>query len=444
MHTRTRTTSTNRQTRRRNARFLAAAATSAAMIVALGACSSGGASSGGSDSRGDITIWYSNNETEIAWGKQMVSAWNADHPDEQVKAQEIPAGKSSEEVIGAAITAGNAPCLVFNTAPVAVPQFQKQGGLVDLSSFEDGASYIEERTGEASSQYQDADGDYYQMPWKSNPVMIFYNKDMFAAAGLDPENPQLSTYDDFLATSRTLVASGAAPNAIYPAPTSQFFQSWFDFYPLYAAETGGTQLVEDGEATFNDADGAAVAEFWKTLYSEGLAGKEQYQGDSFADGQAAMSIVGPWAVSVYKDAVNWGAVPVPTSAGTPAEDTYTFSDAKNVGMFTACENQATAWDVLKFATSEEQDGQLLELTGQMPLRADLTTVYPDYFAANPAYQQFGDQASRTVEVPSVANSVAVWQAFRDAYTKSVITGDGDVAGSLDDAATKVNDLIAQP
>jgi len=121
MHTRTRITSTNRQTRRRNARFLAAAATSAAMIVALGACSSGGASSGGSDSRGDITIWYSNNETEIAWGKQMVSAWNADHPDEQVKAQEIPAGKSSEEVIGAAITAGNAPCLVFNTAPVAVP-----------------------------------------------------------------------------------------------------------------------------------------------------------------------------------------------------------------------------------------------------------------------------------------------------------------------------------
>ena len=129
-------------------RLIMAAATSAAMVAALGACSSGG-SAGGSDSRGDITIWYSNNENEIAWGTQMVDAWNADHPDEQVKAQEIPAGKSSEEVIGAAITAGNAPCLVFNTAPVAVPQFQKQGGLVDLSSFEDGASYIEERTGEA-------------------------------------------------------------------------------------------------------------------------------------------------------------------------------------------------------------------------------------------------------------------------------------------------------
>ena len=48
------------------------------------------------------------------------------------------------------------------------------------------------------------------MPWKSNPVMIFYNKDMFAAAGLDPENPKLATYDEFLATSKTLVDAGVA------------------------------------------------------------------------------------------------------------------------------------------------------------------------------------------------------------------------------------------
>ncbi len=43
---------------------------------------------------------------------------------------------------------------------------------------------------------------------------------------------------------------------------------------------------------------------------------EQYQGDAFADGYSAMAIVGPWAVSFYKD-VDWAAVPVPTpDAGT--------------------------------------------------------------------------------------------------------------------------------
>ena len=124
-------TGTKQITRRRALAGLGMALTAG---LALAACSGGGGGGGGStEGRGEITIWYSNNENEVAWGKQMVEAWNADHPDEQIKAQEIPAGASSEEVIGAAITAGNAPCLIYNTAPVAVPQFEKQGGLVSLS-----------------------------------------------------------------------------------------------------------------------------------------------------------------------------------------------------------------------------------------------------------------------------------------------------------------------
>jgi multiple sugar transport system substrate-binding protein len=281
------------------------------------------------------------------------------------------------------------------------------------------------------------------MPWKSNPVMIFYNKDMFTAAGLDPEAPKLSTYDDFLATSQTLVESGAAPFAIYPTPTSEFFQSQFDFMPLYAAQTGGTGLVEDGKATFDSEDGLDVATFWKTLYDEGLAGKEQLQGDSFATDKAAMAIVGPWAIAVYGEDKNWGAVPVPTKDGIAADETYTFSDAKNVGLYSACKNQATAWEVLKFATSEEQDGQLLELTGQMPIRQNLPEVYADYFEANPAYTLFGDQASRTIEVPAGPNTVEMLQDFRDAYTKAVISGEGDLKDALKSAADKVTELAGQ-
>src|SRR3546814_11558633 len=78
-----------------------------------------------------------------------------------------------------------------------------------------------------------------------------------------------------------------------------------------------------------------------------------------------MSIVGPGGIEVDGDDFGGGAVPVPTQDGMDPSETWTFSDAKNVGLFTACENQATAWDVLKFATSEEQDGQWLEETGQM-------------------------------------------------------------------------------
>lgn len=418
------------------------AATVLAGALALTACSSGAGPSSTSG-KGPITIWYSNNEQEVAWGKQMVTAWNAANPKEQVKGQEIPAGKSSEEVIGAAIAAGNAPCLIYNTAPSAVGQFEKQGGLADISKISDGASYIEARSGQVADQYKNSAGDYFQMPWKSNPVVIFYNKDMFAKAGLDPANPKLSTYADFIDTSKKLVAAGVAKVAIQPAPTSEFFQTQFDFYPLYAAASGGKQIVADNKATFADQAGYDVANFWQTMYKDKLSSPEQYTGDSFAAGNSAMAIVGPWAVSVYKD-VNWGSVPVPTKNGIAAGKTWTFSDAKNIGLYSACKNQGTAWDVLKFSTSKAQDQKLLEITGQMPLRTDLQTTYASYFAKNPAYKAFGDQASRTVEVPPGPNTVEMLQTFRDAWSSSVIFGKSDVKSALDGAAIKIDKIAKQP
>ncbi len=137
------------------------------------------------------------------------------HPDEKVTAQEIPAGKTSEEVIGAAITAGNAPCLVFNTSPAAVPQFQKQGGLVALDSFKGAADYIEARSGASAEQYKSPDGKFYQIPWKSEPGDDLLQQGALQEGRPRPgQSPPLATYDEFLATSKKIVDSGAATAAI--------------------------------------------------------------------------------------------------------------------------------------------------------------------------------------------------------------------------------------
>src|SRR5690349_9168928 len=126
------------------------------------ACGGGGspAADTAAKAHGAINIWYSNNAQEVAWGKQMVAAWNTAHPTETVSAQEIPAGQTSEAVIAASITAGNAPCLIYNTSPAAVPNFQAQGGLVPLDDFADGANYVNARSGSTAGQYKSPDGKY--------------------------------------------------------------------------------------------------------------------------------------------------------------------------------------------------------------------------------------------------------------------------------------------
>lgn len=406
-----------------------------------GSGASGDAGAGGGGT-GPIDIWYSNNPEEIEWAQGVVDAWNGENPDEQVSAQEIPAGESSEEVIRASITAGNTPCLIYNTSPAAVPSFEQAGGLVPLDQFDGATAFIEERVGDVAAQYQSPDGQYFQLPWKANPVMVLYNKDLFEEAGLDPEDPPLSTFDEFLETSRTLVEAGVADAAIYPSPTSQFFQPWFDFYPWFAAETDGTQLVVDGEPQFDNDAGITVAQTWRTLYDERLAPREEFQGDAFAEGVSAMNSAGPWAVTVYED-INWGVVPPPTSDGRPADQIYTFSDAKSVGLYSACENQQSAWEFLEFSMSEENDAALLETTGQMPLRPGLLDTYADFFEENPQYEIFAQQVERVVEVPSVPDSIEVWQTFRDAWSASVIFGEEEVEPAFEDAASQISDLVGQ-
>ena len=199
----------------------------------------------------------------------------------------------------------------------------------------------------------------------------------------------------------------------------------------------------DAKSQFTSPEGMAVMNFWKQIYTDKLAGTETYNGDAFADGTAAMATVGPWAIANYKGKVDWGVVPVPTANAMTADQIHTFSDTKNVAMYASCTNRATAWDFMKFTTSVDQDGQLLNLTGQMPMRKDLQTAFASYFTKNPDYKLFAAQAARTVEVPNVANSVQIWQTFRDAWTKSVIFGKADVQSTFNDAATMIDSLAKQ-
>ena len=283
----------------------------AALALGLTAACGGDSGDGdAADSTGPIKVWLSNNPEEIAWGKAMVEAWNAEHPDEEVTAQEIPAGKTSEEVIGAAITAGNAPCLVFNTSPAAVPQFQKQGGLVALDSFDGATDYIEERSGDVAEQYQSPDGQYYQIPWKSEPGDDLLQQGHLQEGRARPREPaavhvrrlprhQQEDRRQRCRRRRDLARARPASSSS-PGSTSTRCTP-----PRPAAP----QLVEDEEATFDAENGQAVADFWAQMYAEGLAQKEAYNGDAFAEDKSAMAIVGPWAIAVYGEAIDWGVGP---------------------------------------------------------------------------------------------------------------------------------------
>ena len=206
-------------------------------------------------------------------------------------AQEIPTGKSSEEVIGAAITAGNAPCLIFNTSPgvgLAVPEAGWPGGARQLRATASRTS--RSRTGKAAEQYKSTDGKYYQLPWKANPVMIFYNKKAFAKAGIDTAKPPLSTYDEFLATStqggrRQGARSSRSTRRRATSSSSPGSTSTRCSRPRPVASSWSPTASRSSRPR----RARRSRNFWRTMYADKLASQEKYTGDSFVDGTAAMA-----------------------------------------------------------------------------------------------------------------------------------------------------------
>ena len=413
-----------------------------AFVLILAACGSSGGGSGAASgsagaaaAKGPIKIWYSNNAEEVAWGKAVVDAWNKDHAERAGHRRGDPGG---QELRGGhrrrRSRPATRPCLIFNTAPAAVPQFQKQGGLVALDDFPDAAAYIAARTGDRADQYKFTDGKFYQMPWKTNPVMIFYNKKVFAKAGIATDNPPLKTYADFLATAKTLVAKGGVQAAIWPSADVRVLPALVRLLP---AVHRPDRRQAAGRRRRDRSSRRPTGWPWPTSGSSCTPRSSSPTRRT----RATPSPTGrpPWRSSDRgpspSTATRSSGVPCrsrPRTAWTPRTSTRSATRSRS-----ACTSSCTEpRDGLGVPQVRDEQGQRRHscstLTGQMPMRTDLVTTYADYFKAHPEYEAFADQASRTVEVPIVPNSVEMWQTFRTAYSESVIFGKTPIEQSFND------------
>src|ERR671926_1348008 len=198
-----------------------------------------------------IVFWDSNNPGEHNFTKTLVSQWNRMHKDIYVKLQPLPAGKTSEAVFLAAIAAHKTPDITNNLLPAVVPQYSSQGGLYQLDKLPDFISYMHARMPAGTlEQYRSNDGQYYQVPWKANPVMIIYRPDLLKKAGISSFPRTYSTFMSALKAIKTKTHI----NPIFPTIDPTWYNRWFDFYCFYLAQSNGTKLLDKAakKAIFQD------------------------------------------------------------------------------------------------------------------------------------------------------------------------------------------------
>ncbi len=272
---------------------------------------------------GDIQLIYWNGLTgsDGVTMVQMVEAFTQEHPEVSVRVEMMPWGTYFDKLL-TSLVSGNPPDL-FLLHEFEIPQFASQGVLRETSDFYDGyggpipEDDIVEKTLE-SLEYQ---GNRYGVPLDIHGWGFWYNKDLFEAAGLDPNVCPTDGVEllDF-ARKLTVDANGntaESPN-FDPENVVQWgvHVSWFKPTVLSTLwQFGGDWTDRQGKATLNSEAGIQAVQFWYDLiYKEHVApqpaGFDSWQ--SFAGGQLAMMPEGSWLLNfANENGVNWGVCPFP-------------------------------------------------------------------------------------------------------------------------------------
>ncbi|QEE45169.1 sugar ABC transporter substrate-binding protein [Rhizobium sp. WL3] len=279
------------------------------------------------------------------------------------------------------------------------------------------------------------DGKYFGIPKATNTIALYYNKDMFTAAGLDPNKPP-QTWAELVETARKLTdPSKNIYGLTFSAKANE--EGTFQFLPW--AQMGG------GSYDKVNSEGAVKAlETWKTIIDEKLASPDtltRSQWDStgtFNSGNAAMAISGPWELDrMLKEAkFDWGValLPVPQEGAQRSSAMGDF----NWAIFSNTEHPDEAFKVLEYFVS--QDDRMFKDFGQLPPRSDIT-IPPTGEALKDAglkvfieQLQFAQPRGPHPEWPKIS------KAIQDAI-QGALTGQMSPKEALDQAAEKISAVL---
>lgn len=107
-------------------------------------------------------------------------------------------------------------------------------------------------------------GTLNSLPWNNSNPLLYYNKDMFKAAGLDETKPP-ATWQELEADCEKIMSSGAAPNCISMQIYGWFFEQWMALQGAELANNGNGRDDRATETNLTSDAAKNIMNFWKDL-----------------------------------------------------------------------------------------------------------------------------------------------------------------------------------
>lgn len=398
---------------------------------------------------GTLTYWCATNTFEIEFARQVVAEWNQDTTRIPVHFQPVPAGQSSEEIILAAIVGKTTPDVYSNIWPGVIEQYREAGAIIPFDQFSDFDSVLASRLPPGLiEEFRSPDGEFYQFPWKGNPLMLYFNAGLLDEAGI---GNMPTTYDEFLSLGPrvTLDLNGDKhPDQwlLDPNILSEWWQRFFDFYTFSIAATGGETLISDNRPQLDRPETFQVMSFFRQGYSAGYFPRSIFQEDIFLKGKVAFHVSGPWMVPYlerYKtEDLHYGiaTLPLPAESSGPV---HTYGDPKSIVIFSTTSYPEQAWEFVKFFTTKANDRRLLEVTSQLPLRRNLVSdpYYATYFTEHPKLRIFAEQIPYVAATDHTIYLQEIFDIISQEFDAACIHQAKPLDDAISDMQARVSTLI---
>ncbi len=265
------------------------------------------------------------------------------------------------------LSAGTPPDVFAMDAPLYL-DYQSRGVLLNLQPYLDkNPDMLKGIYPQTLEAYKTPDG-MYGLPRDFQTITLFYNKDMFDAAGLAYPTGDW-TYDDLRNAAKSLTKVGPDGKVTqfgFYADLWDMELIWSEAIWAYGSDVINADHTKTliGEPKAREAwqlfhDMVFVDKSWPTLTTA-----QEYGGDPFLAGVAAMTTIGHWAVPGYAEAkFKWDIAPMPK--GPAGQATSVNSAGFVVGK--ASKNPDAAFEFLKYVVSEPAQTRLAQLGFACPV-----------------------------------------------------------------------------
>lgn len=414
----------------------------AATVVAgsmLVGCGGSNSSSGGKSSGGDVTltyaIWDKNQEPGM---RKMADAFEAKNPGIKVNV-EVTAWDQYWTKLDAAASGGSMPDVFWMHSNQAA-RYASNGVLMDLTDKIKGSSLVSlDKFPKDLVKVYESDGKNYAIPKDFDTIGLWYNKKLFDEAGIAYPNENW-TWNDLLAAAKKLTNS---EKGVYGFGAPLDLQQGFDNFIF---QNGGQVLSDDKTKSGFDTPAVKEAMQWYvdlSLKEKVSPNQQQFSENSytafFESGKTAMGLFGSWMLSEFA-ANDYVAKNCDVTVLPQGKQKATIYNGLGNAVAANTPHKEEAWKFVEFLSSEEGN----------KIQAESGVAIPAYQGTTDAWIKTQTKFNSKVYADMLAyakinpysKETDKWVTAEKEALLKAFTGEAKVSDACDEAAKKVNEVLA--